>query len=431
MYRILGRSVPQNSPIKSFVSRLRVELLGGLILLQLMGCSPATNVLGLIAAGSIEDDAGAMLSRSKLQVDEGDYQGALDSAQRAFQLAPDCAACAVQLGYCHLGVAGLDLFQLAKKMLDNASEEGSSEAETSAPALAESNAAGQLASLATLVGLTDEDYAAITLPGNRLGALEGAPSTGPFRSLPVLLPKTATDARDSDSSTLHHIARAVEVICPFMNETVKIMGEAGDIRHTDPSCERSEGPAKVQSNALFIWAMAHLVEAIAFHGVVLYQPDGAVPHLQQRAALLENRSIITSLSEYVASVKDLAAVVDIILPTESEAARASMLTAMFNDLQTVSLAFQNMLAVPPSLSKGIVDAIAQLQGQKDQINTGGPKDSGSVAFKDQLTEGMATELKKQISTKIDSGQLNEQDKIELCSAYRQISTQAFASCDSP
>jgi hypothetical protein len=184
-----------------------------------------------------------------------------------------------------------------------------------------------------------------------------------------------------------------------------------------------------------VWAVAHLVEAIAFHQVVLYTQDGVTPNLQKRAAILESRSEIPSLTEYVKAVKDLAAVVDIILPTDAGAARASMLTAMFNDLQTVSLAFQNMAAVPEDVSKGIVDAIAELQGQKDKIGSAGGsadgKDQGAVAFKDQLTEGMATELKKQISSKIDSGQLNEQERTDLCSAYRQISTQSFASCDTP
>jgi len=419
----MGRSVPQNRSIQSFVSGLWL-----LLPLLLLGCSESTNIMGLIAASSTDHDAGALLSRSRIRLDAGDYAGALQDAERAVQLAPDCGDCAVQAGYCHLGVAGLDMFQLARKLIEKNSTDDTALAETG-------NASGQLSSLASLVGLGPTDYAAITQPNNRLGELEGAPATGPFRSLPVYLPKTAPEARASDSPTLNHIARAVEVICPFMPADVKILGDNPDIRHGDAACTREDEADKARSNALFVWAVAHLVEAIAFHQVVLYTEDGATSNLQKRAAILENRSEIASLTDYVRAVKDLAALVDIILPTEVSASRASMLTAMFNDLQTVSLAFQRMAAVPEDLTQGIVDAIAELQGQKDKIGSSGgsssDEDQGAVAFKDQLTEGMATELKKQITTKIDSGQLSEQERTDLCSAYRQISTQAFASCDTP
>lgn len=420
----MGRSVPQNRSIESLLSGL-----GLLCSLLLAGCSESTNIMGLIADSSARKDPAALLSRSLTLFDKGDYPGALRNAEAALDLAPDCGACAVQVGYCHLGVAGLDIFQLARKMLEKAAaEDGSELAETS-------NASGQLGSLGGLVGLEEADFTAITLEGNRLGTLEGAPSSGPFRSLPVYLPKTAPDARLSDSSIMQHIARAAVVICPFMPDAVKILGDNGDIRHNDPSCQVERDQGQTLTNGLFIWAISHLVEAIAFHQVVLYAGDGAVPNLQKRAAILQDRNEIPSLAEYVGAVVDLAAVVDIILPTESNAARASMLTAMFNDLETVSLAFQNMAAVPAEISQGIIDAIAQLKGQRDQLDTSGggaaDKDQTSVAFKDQLTEGMAAELKDQITKKIDAGDLSAQERTDLCAAYRQISTQTIASCDSP
>ncbi|HYX35974.1 MAG TPA: hypothetical protein VE954_22970 [Oligoflexus sp.] len=428
----MGKRVPQDRTYQSFVSGLWL-----LLPLLLLGCSESTNIMGLIAASSVEQDAAALLSRSRIRMDSGDYENALRDAEAAVALAPDCGACAVQAGYCHLGVAGLDMFQLARKMIEeNATEEDEPTLRPAVDGEESGNASGQLGSLASLVGLGATDYEAITLPGNRLGDLEGAPATGPFRALPVYLPKNAVEARASDSSTLLHIARAVAVICPFMPANVKVLGDNPDIRHAGDSCVREQDVERTYGNSLFIWAVAHLVEAIAFHQVVLYTQDGAIPNLQKRAAILENRSEITSLTEYIKAVKDLASVVDIILPTEIAAARASMLTAMFNDLQTVSLAFQHMAAVPADLSKGIVDAIAELQGQKDKIGSSGgsstgEKHQGAVAFKDQLTEGMATELKKQITSKIDSGALSEQERTDLCSAYRQISTQSFASCDTP
>lgn len=393
----------------------------------LTACSESSNLNGIIARNWAAKDPKALISHSEILFDQGDYAGALKSAQDAYSLAPYSSACAVQLSYSLLGVAGLDLFQLARKMIEKSASSPAAESSSLADT---GNAAGQLVSLASLVGLTAEDYEAITLPDNRLGELEGAPTTGPFRDLPVFLPKSAPEARSSSSATIQGIALATRVLCPFMPDEVKLLGDSGDIRHLDASCESREFSSHTKSKALFVWAVAHLIEAVAFNQVVLYQPDGQVPNLQHRTTLIGDRSVISSLSDYVKAVKDLASVIDIVLPTEAAASKSSMLTAMFNDLETVSLTFQNMPAVPAAIAKDIVSAIDQLKGQKDQLGSGNQaKDQRSVAFKDQLTEKMASELQTQISAKIDSGQVNETERIKLCQAYRTISTGTFASCD--
>ncbi|MCX6128915.1 MAG: hypothetical protein NTX25_07605 [Proteobacteria bacterium] len=354
----------------------------------LTACSESSNLNGIIARNWAAKDPKALISHSEILFDQGDYAGALKSAQDAYSLAPYSSACAVQLSYSLLGVAGLDLFQLARKMIEKSASSPAAESSSLADT---GNAAGQLVSLASLVGLTAEDYEAITLPDNRLGELEGAPTTGPFRDLPVFLPKSAPEARSSSSATIQGIALATRVLCPFMPDEVKLLGDSGDIRHLDASCESREFSSHTKSKALFVWAVAHLIEAVAFNQVVLYQPDGQVPNLQHRTTLIGDRSVISSLSDYT---------------------------------------FQNMPAVPAAIAKDIVSAIDQLKGQKDQLGSGNQaKDQRSVAFKDQLTEKMASELQTQISAKIDSGQVNETERIKLCQAYRTISTGTFASCD--
>lgn len=410
--------------------------------LLLMACSERSNVLGLLVKPWVTKDAQAQLSRSEILFDAGDYQGALDAAEAAFALAPEQGRIATQLGYTHLGVAGLDLFHLARRMIEKQAEKKASTGHEAndLPLVAEgstsTSTAEQMAAMADLVGLTADDYAAITLPGNRLGSLEGAPASGPFTALPVLLPKTAPEARDSESATLGHIAAAVRVLCPFMEAHLKIQG---DHRYNDESCagegEGEEGSrASVQDGkALFVWAIAHLVEALAFHQVVLYQPEGGTPYLIKRSEALKEISQQGSILAYVTAIQELAAVMDIVMPTAPEAARTSMLGAMFNDLEVVTRTFQSMAGIPPSLSGGIVGSLEQLKGQREKLETRPGQtegqDKNSVVLKDQLTAGLGKELKEQITKKSEAGELSAAEKSEVCAAYQSISSEALTVCD--
>ncbi len=414
-------------------------LLAGLTL-GLACCSEQTNPLAYLSKPWSDKDAAAFLSRSQILLDAGDYEGALVAAEKAFSLAPLQARMATQLSYAHLAVAGLDLFQLARKMIDKETNKDAPAATdppagTSEPApaealnlLADESAAGQLASLADLVGLSESDYEAITLPGNKLGDLEGAPSSGPFAALPILLPKTAIDARESGSPTLEHIASAITVLCNFLPEEVKLLGDDGDIRHTSESCEPGARRPTQEGKAKFVWAIAHLIEAVAFHQVVLYQPSGTTPQLLQRSQVLSTYSQSASITAYVKAVTELASVVDVVMPVDPALTRTSMLTAMFNDLETVSRTFTQMPNIPEKLAGGIVRSLDQLKGQKEKLGQKPGVDGNSTVLKDQLTSGLATELKKQIEGKEAEGQLSPKEKADVCEAYQSISSEGLSLC---
>lgn len=393
--------------------------------LCLTACSERSNFLRLVAKPWADKDASAQLSRSEILFDAGDYEGALAAAEAAYALAPEQGRIATQLGYTHLGVAGLDLFHLARRMMEKKEGEASGTENSEKKGLA-----GQMDTLATLVGLGASDFEAITLPGNRLGSLEGAPLSGPFSSLPVLLPKTAPEARVSSSPTLQHIAAAVSALCPFMPADLKLEGDA---RYEDESCAGDVRAPVEEGKALFVWAIAHLVEALAFHGVVLYQPEGGGPHLIRRSESLRNVSQQGSLLAYVNAVQELAAVMDVIMPTTPAAAKNSMLGAMFNDLELVARTFQRMAGIPDEIAGGIVRSLADLKGQRDQLASrpepAEDQDSSSLVLKDQLTASLSQELKAQITQKSEAGELSAAEKSDVCAAYRSISSEALTVCD--
>ncbi len=397
--------------------------------LGFIACSEHSNILRPIADPWVHRDPSAQLSRSEILFDQGDYAGALSAAETAFKLAPEQARIATQLGYTHLGVAGLDLFQLARRMMEK-KPKAETEASPQALLLSEDNTASQMAAMADLIGLQPSDYEAITLDGNRLGTLEGAPQSGPFSPWPVLLPKSAPEARASSSSTLHHIAEAVRVLCPFIAETYKV---EGDIRHFDEECTAGGYDPAEDGKALFVWAMAHLVEALAFHQVVLYQPNGDTPNLLKRSEVLQGLGQAGSMTAYVAAIKDLAATLDLIMPTSADAAAGSMLGSMFNDLETVTRTFNGMTGIPDQLAGGIVRSLEQLKAQREKLSTrpGQPseQDKNSLVLKDQLTGGVSNKLKEQIVSRSEAGLLSETEKSDVCAAYQSISSEALSVCD--
>ena len=396
----------RKSPIKKLLS----------LCIFISGCSNELNFNSFLVQ-PFEDNAIDLVSKASVLYDDGQFSDALQYAERAVELNPDSEEAGVLLGSIHMGLAGIDSFQLVENLISQ--NEGSS--------LQDDNAASSLSGLSDLVGLSTTEYSLLTLENNEKDGVQGAPATGVFSSLPVLLPKSAVEARISGGDTVFHIAKAIEALCPFVGDEVKLLGEGGDIRHTSSTCV-SRGNQELRSKSHFNWAFAHLSEAILFNGVVLYAPDGGTPNLQQRAAILDDPGVTANLSEYVTAVNELAVVTDVVMPTDATESASSMLLAMFNDLETASNAFNSLSGIPESVTGSIVSSLADLQTQRDSISTSGGEDESSTALKNQLTEGLATELRTQITAKNEAGELDASSKQELCSSYTSITTEPFDLC---
>ena len=398
--------------------------------LAVMGCSEAANINGLIAGDSNKGSVFHLLERAQHFYDKAEFDTALDYARVAYDTDPRNEDVGLMLGYVHMALAGIDSLQLIKNMM----EQNSTPTPTPTPApglmLADGNAGSTLSGLSKILGMDDSERQELTLAGNRIGNVEGAPKTGPFKSLPVLLPKSATEARDGPTKTVHNIFLAIYYICPFVDDDVKIREGLGDPRHTSVYCDASDNTVKNSAKLHYLWAVAHLIEAIAFHGVVLYQPDGVTPNLIKRSDALGSSAGL-DLNAYIKAVSDLATTVDVILPTRREQARDSMLNAMFNDFDAASRGFGKLAGIPDSVTGSITSSLAKLKEQQAKAGAkqeGAGVDSGSGAMKEQLTSGLSGNLKKQIEAKDKAGELTPAKKTELCSAYQSISSEAFATC---
>src|SRR5690606_21607793 len=85
-----------------------------------------------------------------------------------------------------------------------------------------------------------------------------------FEGFPLYQPKTVTPAVRASVATLDYMNKAIALVCPYVDESVKVEKDA-DGRHT---CERSE-LATSNAKGHFLWAFAHLTESLVFQYVLL------------------------------------------------------------------------------------------------------------------------------------------------------------------
>jgi len=394
------------------------------LLASALSCSEQSNINGLITTDSQRGNNFYLIERAQHYYDKGEFAEARDLAVEAYLVEPNSEGAALLLGYIHLALAGIDSFALIRKL----SEGGA----TLRLAGSGGGASGTLSSLSSIIGMDDTERQKLTLSGNKVGSIDGAPKTGPFQGLPVLLPLTATEARDGSSEVVRNLFLAMRFVCPFVDEEVLLREGLGDPRHMSSYCEPCAGLVSAPTRMHYIWAFAHLAEAIAFHGVVLYAPNGGDPNLLKRSEALEGalKSGTLDLDGYVSAVTVLASTVDVILPTKRDKTRDSMLNAMFNDFEAAGRGFARISGLPDTFTKDIDASLADLR--EKQARAGAKTqdvDTGSGAMKEQLTAGLAKNIKKQIEEKDNKGELEAGKKTELCAAYRTMSSEAFANCD--
>ena len=407
----------------------------GLLTALMMGCGAESNPLGFMILPQSQESVDSLTYDAEAAMDAGDYELAIEIATRANKLDPGSEHLAVVLGYAYLASAGIDPFSLAEKLMeqgDNKTE--SNEGETGATSEA-SSSANPLEPLRSLLGLDASELSAITLDGNQTvtedgTVIKGAPSDGLFKDYPVLLPKTASEARLAGGEALTNLAKAIKAICPFVSESAKVLSPVEDPRHGREACPPSEKERYFSGKAHYIWAFAHLTEAIAFNAVVLYDPTGEGANIIRRSDAISDPAAVP-LNQYISSVNELAVTMEIILPTSEDKTADSMLMGMVNDLQATSKGFDNLPGMPESMTKSIKDAITKLEEQKAQMQTSGISEqaASSSALKESLTEALSDNLKTQIEQRSSDGSFTQEEKESVCASYASISSEALAACE--
>lgn len=385
----------------------------------LMGCSAGSNVNQLfVNKDECEKDVHCLMDEAQRQYDSGDFEQAKKFGEKAHDIDANNEEVGILMGYIHLSLAGMDAIQLAQRLNDQNTESSSSESK---------DANSSLQTLAVAIGMPESDFTALTLDNNASGDIKGDSSVSAFADYKVLLPKTAAEARKASTHSTGNLQKAIEYICPFVEDAAKQTDANGDPRHSETYCTKSSNTFHNGAKSHFLWALAHLTEAIAFYNVALYAPDGTTPNLIKRADALQTAKL--SILDYVTAVTELASVVDLVLPTTGAAANESMLNFIFTDLVTTQLAFATIAGIPASITSTLTKSIDDLKAQRDKIgNTSSGASASSQAMKDQMTKGLANTLRVQITEKSQAGEFTEAQKTDACAAYKKVSSTAFDVC---
>jgi len=376
------------------------------------GCSAETNVLGMLTPNSQKESFENMLAVGRAAYDRGDFELALEFSTRAIVLNRFSEDAALLYGYTNLALSGIDPFTLARKMI-SAQETKKAEGEASLldEAPQQKDTTDVLSSLQEIIGLSENEFAL-------LGTLD---KTDP--ELPVLVPKCAEEARAA-VATLRRAEQAIFSICPFVDEEVKVRT---DVRQL---CYQVEGVPRTQTaKAHFLWAFAHLSEALAFNSVLTYTTKFAQPaktNLEQRVEKIRATQITdpTQISGFVDSVNAVEKTVSAILPvgtTCSEQFPTSQLKAMLNDMLAVDKGFARLPGIPTKITGAITKAMARIQALQDNATSNASNRQAST-LKSQFTKRMSQTIASKI-TELETtqpDQITEEKRTELCSSYRSI-----------
>lgn len=313
---------------------------------------------------------------AKAAYNQGHYEKAWILATKAYQLSPGGESISILLGYIGLSLGGGDPFRLAKAMVNaNKSEQNGERSafierssilrmlmQDSTPKsdnlLNSRSTSSTLASFQKAIGLTNDEL-------EQMGEKD---LTDP--ELPILKPKCVEYLR-RDIPRLLYLDQTIRLVCPFVDPSARIKT---DYRQ---NCEPFDGTRADQNKAHFLWAFAHLTEALAFNTVLTYSTrdsDGSKSNLELRAEKVRRLQTNDpeSLERFLGAVKGLESATDAVLPRTnscSDAAPTSQLRATLHNLLAVNAGLARLSSIPKNIVSSINAATEKLSSSSDSFQT--------------------------------------------------------------
>ena len=413
-----------------------------------VGCGQHSNVLGLVTPTSQKDTFVHVLASAQAAYDRGQIAHAYDLAKKAQALDPDSEAAAVLFGFVSLSMVGTDPFQLAKAMSASNSTATSSSPggivqidtvslqEWLAPPPPGSFGPGGGTDTTAAAGVTRTTDAFGPLKAaigfstseiEKMGALDGSDP-----DLPILIPTCAETVR-AEISRLTILGAAISAVCPFVDESAHVRSDQRQ------DCQLHSGIRRQGALAAFLWAFAHLTEALAFNSVLTYgenQAAGKKSNLEMRVEKIKAASSATSdpatIANLVKSVQTLNTTLQAVLPVTgkcSSTAPTSQLRATLNDMLAVDAAFDAIPGTPPKVKAALKNAISRVKNPASAISTALPSGGGAdpSALEAQVLKGDLTKnMSSTLASKLDAiaadpnAAVTASQKASLCANYAAI-----------
>lgn len=399
-------------------STLRIAL--GSIAIIAAGCGSSNINETLFSTASQDDSFESLTTTGRLHNDQGEYDQAIEKLEKANALNPHDEETARLLGFAYLGQAGLGLFEIVEKILDLNTSSTSS-----------SNAADTLSNFSGLIGLTDAEFllmgetnTGLDTDGNQNSIVEGLPVIRPYQLSGDNNPRTKV-------TTLVAITKMLQVICPFVDQSLK--ADDGSDRYAN--CEETSGRGSKSAETHFLFAIGHLLEAVAFNQVILYSKNDTSTsttetttttnsvsgNLLKRAEALEKAPFSTpsEFTDYLAALSIIKQDFDSVFDTDNA---TSMLSATLDNIRIAVNSFGKISGIPSGVTSNLSEALDSLEktAEQTQVGSGQEKTAQSGALKSQLDSAITTAIKTSGEKYIQEGQGTDEEIEQVCSQLSGI-----------
>lgn len=403
----------------------------------LLQCGGESNLFYLTLPAQQEAAFDVELAKARSYYNSGSTVLALEHAKKAASLNPDSEKAAMLLGYIYLELAEMSPYKIVAKLNEDKSsdEEETSSTETgeesnnenspeqneggdpsesnetqdeSSEDKNEESSSESLGELTGIVGLTNAEF-------SLLGTID---VNDP--SLPIIIPSCAGEARNAVYK-LRMVNQAILAICKFVDKDI-LIGE--ELRHR---CISNKNIRAHRSENHFLWAIAHLTEALTFYSVLLYSSDGTASNLEKRSEKIEldikNASnSIEGIQTMITSLDSFATIIDSIFQLSgvcSEKHPQTQVVALVNDLISVSMAFSRLNGVPKSIVNKIEKAIKRINDIRKRTQGVAASKEQATSIKEDITKKMAKALDSAVGD-LDPNNLSTEQKNNLCASLKSI-----------
>ncbi len=364
-----------------------------------------------------EEALDVLISKARFAYDHGDFNEALTYAEKAQKINNQDEEVAIIKGYIHLGLAGMDPFTIAKKLIATQSTSTSSSSSSSS-----SSTSGFLTTMSSIVGI-DETVV------EKLSSEINESTVSVFTGYPVPYPLQAEDAREESLGVdiIYQVNQAIEAVCPIVSDDALI---EQDSRH---GCDRIDVERKGRAKAHFLWGFAHLTEALAFNSVLMYSKrdsdtsgtEGAKSNLQKRFEGAQNISkteILSLVSAFGQLASDIDAVFPVTVSTTSE--KVSMFQGLLNDMTAASKGFSLIGGSTKSLTSGLDSAMSNINSVKDSASQTQGEAAGYQSSSNELKSQLTKKFSEIMSTKISElpADTDPAKVAEACASFKTVSS---------
>jgi hypothetical protein len=354
-----------------------------------------------------KDRADVLLDQAVLYYDEGSLKLAEETAEKAKILDPEETQIRYLLANVYLAKGGFDFFSLILNIIKKQDKDALSEVK---------DVSDLLKNFKDVFYLSEADI-------TKMGTLSASTNSF-FAGLDVYHPAIPGDVTSSDSPrsqvlALKSLNQTISILCPYIVST--------DIRalygtNSRYQCEATPD-ASHQAESYFLFGISHLIEAIMFHRILLYEAENAetienvTGNLARRANKLNTITMTQdNMPDYVAAVGLLKTDIDRILDTTNT---ASMLNETVRNFKIAANAFGEIPGLPSSVTGSIKDQLKAMDEAIAKVGSGTQNAQGSV-FKDQLNKELLPKLTESIA-KFKAKFPEETDKLKtVCDTFKQI-----------